>query len=189
MASRCGRCSVRRQRDGWVAWRRLAVAAQREECADGVEFLRPLPARPGAANLDFIRGNLFDPRLMRPLPPDVVGPDNDLADLLDHYTERAIADDDAVVHVCRRGGAIRVRQGRSVSSRVERCTRSTTGWADHARWSSPDSRIVFSRRRSLRLARRIAIAMNGATNMENPAGSPRLCSVIRVAPSLAEDQV
>jgi uncharacterized protein YukJ len=58
----------------------------------------PLPARPGAANLDYIRGNLFDPRLMRPLPPDVVGPDNDLADLLDHYTERAIADDDAVVY-------------------------------------------------------------------------------------------
>ena len=45
----------------------------------------PLPSRPGAANLDFIRGNLFDPKLMRPLPPDVSGPDNDLADSLDHY--------------------------------------------------------------------------------------------------------
>jgi uncharacterized protein YukJ len=58
----------------------------------------PLPPRPGAANLDFIRGNLFDPRLMRPLPPDVVGPNNDLADLLDHYVERAIADNEAVVY-------------------------------------------------------------------------------------------
>ena len=29
---------------------------------------------------------------MRPLPPDVSGPDNDLADLLDHYVTRAIAD-------------------------------------------------------------------------------------------------
>jgi uncharacterized protein YukJ len=57
----------------------------------------PLPSRPGAANLDYIRANLFDPNLMRPLPPDVVGPDNDLADRLDHYTERAIADPDAIV--------------------------------------------------------------------------------------------
>jgi hypothetical protein len=35
---------------------------------------------------------------MRPLPPDVEGPDNDLADRLDHYTERAIADADALVY-------------------------------------------------------------------------------------------
>lgn len=48
--------------------------------------------------LDFIRGNLFDPAAMRTLPPDVAGPDNDLADLLDHYVERAIADQDAAVY-------------------------------------------------------------------------------------------
>ena len=35
---------------------------------------------------------------MRPLPPEVAGPDNDLADRLDHYTKRAIADRDAVVY-------------------------------------------------------------------------------------------
>ena len=58
----------------------------------------PLPSGPGAANLDFIRGNLFDPKLMRPLPPDVSGPDNDLADRLDHYTERAMADDEAILY-------------------------------------------------------------------------------------------
>ena len=58
----------------------------------------PLPSRPGAANLDFIRGNLFDPKLMRPLPPDVSGPDNDLADSLDHYTARAMADDQATFY-------------------------------------------------------------------------------------------
>jgi uncharacterized protein YukJ len=51
-----------------------------------------LASQPGGASLDFIRANLFDPAQMRPLPPDVVGPDNDLADLLDHYIERAIAD-------------------------------------------------------------------------------------------------
>ena len=52
----------------------------------------PLPAGPGGPNLDFIRQNLFDPARMRLLPPDVAGPDNDLADLLDHYVQRAIAD-------------------------------------------------------------------------------------------------
>ena len=47
-----------------------------------------LPSLPGEASLDYIRGNLFDPAQMRPLPPDVSGPDNDLADLLDHYVSR-----------------------------------------------------------------------------------------------------
>jgi uncharacterized protein YukJ len=58
----------------------------------------PLPSRPGAASLDFIRGNLFDPDAMRPLPPDVPGQDNDLADRLDHFTNRAVADPTAVVY-------------------------------------------------------------------------------------------
>jgi uncharacterized protein YukJ len=51
-----------------------------------------LPSRPDGPNLDFIRGNLFDPARMRPLPSDVTGPDNDLADLFDHYVRRAIGD-------------------------------------------------------------------------------------------------
>lgn len=51
-----------------------------------------LPSQPGTAALDFIRGNLFAPASMRTLPPDLVGADNDLADLLDHYVQRAIAD-------------------------------------------------------------------------------------------------
>jgi uncharacterized protein YukJ len=59
---------------------------------------RSLPSAPGGSNLDYIRGNLFDPTAMRPLPPDVTGPDNDLADLLDHYVERAIADPSAVLY-------------------------------------------------------------------------------------------
>jgi uncharacterized protein YukJ len=65
----------------------------------GAAAWTPLPSVPGAANLDYIRGNLFDPAMMRPLPPDVVGPDNDLADRLDHYTERAIGDAAASVYV------------------------------------------------------------------------------------------
>jgi uncharacterized protein YukJ len=51
-----------------------------------------LPSAPGAASLDYIRANLFDRAQMRVLPPDVAGPDNDLADLLDHYIQRAIGD-------------------------------------------------------------------------------------------------
>jgi uncharacterized protein YukJ len=58
----------------------------------------PLPHQAGGPNLDFIRGNLFDPSLMRPLPPDVTGPDNDLADRLDHYANRALQDPGARVY-------------------------------------------------------------------------------------------
>jgi uncharacterized protein YukJ len=43
-----------------------------------------LPSQPGGLALDFIRANLFDRQAMRPVPSTVPGPDNDLADLLDH---------------------------------------------------------------------------------------------------------
>ena len=57
-----------------------------------------LPPRAGAANLDFVRGNVVDRAKMRVLPPDVAGPDNDLADLLDHWVGRAVADPTAVIY-------------------------------------------------------------------------------------------
>src|SRR3954451_3987483 len=59
----------------------------------------PLLPGPGHANLDYIRANLFDPSTMRLLPPDVTGPDNDLADLLDHYIRRAQGDADVTAYV------------------------------------------------------------------------------------------
>jgi uncharacterized protein YukJ len=59
----------------------------------------PLPPGPGGPNLDYIRGNVLDPAAMRPLPADAAGPDNDLADLLDHYVQRAIGDPQALLHV------------------------------------------------------------------------------------------
>lgn len=59
----------------------------------------PLPPGPGGPNLDFVRGNLFDPAGLRTLPPDVAGPDNDLADLLDHYVQRAIDDAQARLYL------------------------------------------------------------------------------------------
>lgn len=59
----------------------------------------PLPP-PGvdAPNLDYIRGNLFDRAQMRLLPPALEGPDNDLADLLEHWCARAVADPAATVY-------------------------------------------------------------------------------------------
>jgi uncharacterized protein YukJ len=51
-----------------------------------------LPSQPGGLALDFIRGNLFDRQTMRAVPATAPGPDNDLADLLDHFVERAEAD-------------------------------------------------------------------------------------------------
>jgi uncharacterized protein YukJ len=51
-----------------------------------------LPDTPGQSALDFVRGNLFDRASMRPLPPRAPGPDNDLADKLHHFVDRAAAD-------------------------------------------------------------------------------------------------
>ncbi|WP_406196909.1 DUF2278 family protein [Kitasatospora sp. NBC_01560] len=58
-----------------------------------------LPSKAGTASLDFVRGNLFDPAALRILPPDLPGADNDLADLLDHYVQRAINDPGAAVYL------------------------------------------------------------------------------------------
>jgi uncharacterized protein YukJ len=67
--------------------------------------LRLLPAgftallsRPGGAAIDFIRGNFFDPRDMRPLPFNVPGPDNDLNERIDAVMSRALADEQAMVY-------------------------------------------------------------------------------------------
>ncbi|MFI9827560.1 DUF2278 family protein [Streptomyces sp. NPDC051913] len=58
-----------------------------------------LPSGPGGPHLDFVRGNLFDPAKMRTLPPDLPGDGNDLADILDHYVRRAVADPDARLYL------------------------------------------------------------------------------------------
>jgi uncharacterized protein YukJ len=58
----------------------------------------PLVRAPGGVALDYIRANLFDRRGMRALPATEPGPDNDLADSLDHYVHRALGDPDARVY-------------------------------------------------------------------------------------------
>lgn len=48
--------------------------------------------------LDFIRGNLVDPRSFIPLPMNLPGPDNDLNEKLDHYIQRAMADENSLIY-------------------------------------------------------------------------------------------
>jgi uncharacterized protein YukJ len=55
-------------------------------------------ALPARAGLDLVRGNLVTRTQMRPLAPDVDGPDNDLADLLDLHVLHAISRPDALVY-------------------------------------------------------------------------------------------
>ena len=57
--------------------------------ADGITELAP---KPGGAALDFIRGNLVERAVFRAVPHTAPGPDNDLADKLAHFVERAAAD-------------------------------------------------------------------------------------------------
>jgi uncharacterized protein YukJ len=60
--------------------------------------MHDLDSRPGGAALDYIRGNLLQPTDMAPLPLQAPGPDNDLNEKLDHYVQRAMADDQAVLY-------------------------------------------------------------------------------------------
>src|SRR3954452_14499596 len=56
----------------------LAVDAFRHPLVDVLatlpEGFTPLASRPGVGALDFVRGNLLDRADMRPLPPDLPGP-------------------------------------------------------------------------------------------------------------------
>ena len=61
----------------------------------GFTTLAPGPA--GGA-LDYIRGNLFDRAMMRPLPFNLPGPDNDLNDKIDRVMQRAVADEESLVY-------------------------------------------------------------------------------------------
>ena len=63
--------------------------------APGLHKLPPVPGGPG---LDYIRGNLLQPQEMTPLPFNAPGPDNDLNEKLDHYVQRALADEEAVIY-------------------------------------------------------------------------------------------
>jgi uncharacterized protein YukJ len=57
-----------------------------------------LARTPTSGALDFIRGNLFDRTLMRALPHDVPGFDNDLNEKIDRVMQRAMSDEAALVY-------------------------------------------------------------------------------------------
>jgi uncharacterized protein YukJ len=57
----------------------------------------PLPSKANSGALDFIRGNLFNRSLMRPLPANLPGFDNDLNDKIDRVMQRAVSDEHALV--------------------------------------------------------------------------------------------
>jgi len=57
-----------------------------------------LGSQPTDGGLDYIRGNLFDPTRMRPLPMNLPGPDDDLNDQVDRVVQAAIAEEDALIY-------------------------------------------------------------------------------------------
>jgi len=54
--------------------------------------------QPGGIALDFIRGNLFDPTQMQPLPFDQPGPNNDLNEFIDAHIQPALSDQEALIY-------------------------------------------------------------------------------------------
>jgi len=69
---------------------------------EGLEALsmgfHSLKSDPGGKAVDFIRGNLFKPEKMVPLPKDVPGPDNDLNEIIGYFIEKAMRDRHAVLY-------------------------------------------------------------------------------------------
>lgn len=57
-----------------------------------------LESVPGGRALDYIRANLFDSNLIRPLAYNIPGPDNDLNEKINAYVQRAIADEYAEIY-------------------------------------------------------------------------------------------
>jgi uncharacterized protein YukJ len=70
-----------------------------------LKYLPPLPlgfkklnSSAGGMALDFIRGNLFDTALMKPLSHSLPGPDNDLNELLQKYMKRSLVMPSSVIY-------------------------------------------------------------------------------------------
>ena len=53
---------------------------------------------PDGLALDYIRSNVVDPKLFIPIPMSLPGLDNDLNEKLDHYVQRAMADENAELY-------------------------------------------------------------------------------------------
>jgi uncharacterized protein YukJ len=60
--------------------------------------INAIQSQPGGVALDYIRGNIADPMLFVSIPMNLPGPDNDLNEKLDHYVQRAMADEQSVLY-------------------------------------------------------------------------------------------
>ena len=69
-----------------------------DDLKDMEPVLYDVPREAGGIALDFIRGNLFDPAKMQPLPHNMEGENNDLFDKIGFYVAKAIADPEARVY-------------------------------------------------------------------------------------------
>jgi uncharacterized protein YukJ len=96
---------------------RIAVHVKSQESPSDVEFIvienfqhhitnglvqqplgyTALASTPTGGGLDFIRGNLFDPADMRPLPMNLPGPDNDLNEAVDKCVQAVISEEEAFI--------------------------------------------------------------------------------------------
>jgi uncharacterized protein YukJ len=77
-------------------WFKHPVLALLHELPLGFKSLKGGSAR--EIGLDYIRGNLLDKTRFVPLPFSAPGPDNDLNEKLDHYVQRAMADESALLY-------------------------------------------------------------------------------------------
>ena len=54
--------------------------------------------QPNGIALDYIRGNIIEPREFIPIPMNIPGPDNDLNEKLNHYVQRSMADENSFLY-------------------------------------------------------------------------------------------
>jgi len=84
-----------------------------------IDLLEPMPKghhlldkKPGDKSIDFIRGNLFDTSLMKPLPYEKPGIDNDLNELVQKYVGKAISMESSTIYAFgERWGPEKARDG------------------------------------------------------------------------------
>lgn len=72
--------------------------AFRQLLGDLDEGFTKLPPRPGGLAIDYVRGGIVNPKLMKPVPPDEPGVDNDLKDKVGSAAVRAMKSEGSVVY-------------------------------------------------------------------------------------------
>src|SRR6185295_3621929 len=80
----------------------LSITALPKKLTDDLTALNPgylkLPSKPGGLAIDFVRSGIMKTALMKPLPPDTPGADNDLKDLLETAVVKAMKDEGSVIY-------------------------------------------------------------------------------------------